>query len=79
VRRQVVGWFDLLATVAARVQDRFGGFGPFTAQEVAALAGLPFLGAETVILLGIPEQALPARSALRKMAVLIRAMEEGDV
>ncbi len=79
VRQQVVGWFDLLASVAARVQDRFGGFGPFTAQEVAALGGLPFLGAETVILLGIPEQALPARSALRKMAVVIRAMEEGDM
>ncbi|GMQ97760.1 MAG: hypothetical protein BMS9Abin17_0262 [Acidimicrobiia bacterium] len=79
VRRQVRGWFDLLASVAERVQHRFGGFGPFTAQEVAALGGLPFLGAEIVILLGIPEEALPARSALRKMSLVIRAMEEGDV
>ncbi len=79
VRQQVRGWFDLLASVAARVQHRFGGFGPFTAQEVAALAGLPFLGAEMVILLGIPEEALPARSALRKVALVIRAMEDRDM
>ncbi|MDK1019614.1 MAG: helix-turn-helix domain-containing protein [Actinomycetota bacterium] len=79
VRGQVRGWFDLLATVVARVQDRFGGIGLFTVQEVAALAGLPFLGAEMVILLGIPEEDLPARSALRKVALVIRSMEEGDV
>lgn len=79
VRQQVRGWFDLLASVAAAVEDRFGGFGPFTAQEVAVLVGLPFLGAETVILLGMPEEALPARSALRKVALVIRAMEEGGV
>ena len=35
--------------------------------EVAALMGLPFLGAESVILLGFPESVLPARSALRKL------------
>jgi hypothetical protein len=79
VQRQVISWFDLLASVAARVQHRFGGFGPFTAQEWAALAGLPFLGAETVILLGIPEEKLPARSALRKVALVIRSMEERDM
>lgn len=78
VRQRVTGWFDLLASVAARVAHRFGGFGPFTEQEVAALAGLPFLGAEMVILLGIPEDSLPARSALRKMALLIRANEERE-
>ncbi len=77
-KKQIRGWFDLLASVAARVENRFGGFGPFTAQEVAALAGLPFFGAEMVILLGMPEEALPARSALRKVALVIRAMEEGD-
>jgi len=78
VQGQVVGWFDLLATVARRVEDRFGGFAPFTADEVAALGGLPFLGAEIVILLGIPEARLPARSALRKLALVIRTMEERE-
>lgn len=79
VRQQVRGWFNLLASVAARVQQRFGGFGPFTTQEMAALAGLPFLGAETVILLGMAEEQLPARSALRKVALVIRSMEEQDM
>ena len=46
---------------------------------MAALAGLPFLGVETVILLGIPEEELPARSALRKVALVIRAMEDRDM
>jgi AcrR family transcriptional regulator len=77
-RRQIRGWFDLLASVAAKVENRFGGFGPFTAQEVAALAGLPFFGAEMVILLGMAEEYLPARSALRKVALVIRSMEERD-
>ena len=40
--------------------------------------GMPFLGAESVILLGFPESELPARSALRKLGAVIRAMEEGS-
>jgi len=79
VRRQVLGWFDLLASVAAKAQQRFGGFALFTGEEVAALAGLAFLGAEAVILLGMPEEQLPARSALRKVALAIRSMEERDM
>jgi hypothetical protein len=50
--------------------------GPFTPAEVGALAGLPFIGAEATILLGIGENELPARSALRKVGSLIRVMEE---
>ena len=34
--------------------------------------GMPFLGAEELILLGIPEATLPIRSALRKIGVLLR-------
>lgn len=75
-QEQIRGWFDLLVSVAARVEHRFGGFGPFAVQEVAALAMLAFFGAEMVILLGMPEKVLPARSALRKVALVIRAMEE---
>ncbi len=46
VSTQVQGWFDLLAEVAQRAAERFGSLGPFTPRELAALAGLPFLGAE---------------------------------
>jgi AcrR family transcriptional regulator len=76
VRRFIGGWFALLADVAERARERLlGGLGPFTAAEVAALMGLPFTGAEAAILLGFTEDELPARSALRKVGDVIRALE----
>jgi AcrR family transcriptional regulator len=71
-------WFDLLTDVARRAAERFGTLGPFTPEEVAALAGLPFLGAETVILLGLDDTAIAARSALRKIGDVLRMLEEGE-
>jgi AcrR family transcriptional regulator len=68
-------WYKLLAEVAEREGHRLGGLGPFTPAEVGALMGLPFLGAESHILLGFPESAIPARSALRKIGVVIRYLE----
>jgi AcrR family transcriptional regulator len=76
VSAQVQGWFDILAEVARRAAKRFGLPGPFTAEELAALAGLPFLGAETVILLGLDESKVAARSGLRKIGELLRALDE---
>jgi AcrR family transcriptional regulator len=76
VGAQVRGWFDLLAQVARRAAVRFD-LGPFTPEEVAALAGLPFLGAEEVILLGLDDNAIAARSALRKVGEVLRSLEEG--
>jgi hypothetical protein len=38
--------------------------------------GTPFLGAEELILLGVPEGSLPIRSALRKVGVLLRQVSE---
>ncbi len=75
VRGYVAGWYRLLRDVAARESERLGGLGPFTPAEVSALMGLPFLGAEAVILLGVTEDELPSRSALRKVGALIRAFE----
>jgi AcrR family transcriptional regulator len=69
-------WYTLLAEVADRVAHRIGGLAPFTAEEVSALMGLPFIGAESVILLGMPESVVPARSALRKVGLVIRMLEE---
>jgi AcrR family transcriptional regulator len=76
VREYMSGWFRLLADVATREAERLGGLGPFTPGEVAALMGLPFVGAEGMILLGFTERQLPARSALRKIGALIRSFEE---
>jgi AcrR family transcriptional regulator len=76
VSTQVQGWFDLLAEVAQRAAERFGSLGPFTPEELAALAGLPFLGAEAVILLGLDESKIAAGPALRKIGELLRMIEE---
>jgi len=77
VRRILQAWFELLADTAAHASERIGGLGPFTPMEIAALAGMPFLGAEAMILLGFEEADLPTRSGLRKVGALIRALEEG--
>jgi len=42
---------------------------------VAALMSTPFLGAEELILLGVTEQTLPMRSALRKVGRLLKNLE----
>jgi AcrR family transcriptional regulator len=76
VREYQGGWFALLTEVAEREAHRLGGLGPFPPAEVAALMGLPFIGAESMILLGFTEDVLPARSALRKIGDLIRLVEE---
>ena len=76
VRGMLGGWFELLAKVAGREGERLNGLGPFTPAEVAALMGLPFMGAESTILLGFSETELPTRSALRKIGVVIRRLEE---
>ena len=78
VRVYMSGWYTLLAEVAEREGHRLGGLGPFTPGEVAAMMGLPFMGAESLILLGVTEKSLPARSALRKVGTIIRALEERE-
>jgi hypothetical protein len=77
VRALVGGWYRVLADAAQREMDRGADFGEFTADEVAALMGTPFLGAEELILLGIDDATLPVRSALRKVGTLLRGMSGG--
>ncbi len=78
VRKMMRGWFDLLAETATKAAERIGGLGPFEPAEVALLAGTPFLGIETMVLLGFDENDFPYRSALRKVGELLRALEEGS-
>jgi AcrR family transcriptional regulator len=76
VREVSLSWYRVLADVARREQERGVDLGGFTPDEVAALMGTPFLGAEELILLGVTESTLPMRSALRKVGVLLRRISE---
>jgi AcrR family transcriptional regulator len=78
VRSLLQAWYDLLTDVAGQVEARLGGFGPLDAAEIAALVGDAFLGAETMVLLGVSERQVPHRSALRKVGEWIRQLEEPD-
>lgn len=77
VRKSLTGWFDLLTSVAAQAMDR-GLRSPFTPRELAVLAGTPFLGVESLVLLGFEEEELPMRSALRKVGEVIKVLEEAN-
>ena len=80
VRDMIGGWYELLADVARREAERGTNLSPFTPEEVGALMGLPFVGAEEMILLGLSEKVLPARSALRKVGELLRRItDQGGV
>lgn len=75
VRANLRGWMELLADTA-RAAAGDVDFGPLTPDEVAVLAGAPFLGVEALILLGFDEGDLPMRSALRKVGEILRSLEE---
>jgi len=75
VRDLLAGWFRLLGNVARLRSREIGGLGPFTPEETGALMALPFMGAESMILLGFSEAELPARSALRKFGAVLRELE----
>ena len=70
------GWNRLLVEVATEATERFGGLGPFSPQEIAALTACCFMGAESLILLGIDRHQAPIRAALRRVGTLIRQYEE---
>ncbi|HSJ84999.1 MAG TPA: TetR/AcrR family transcriptional regulator [Acidimicrobiia bacterium] len=75
VKTMLHNWYLLLGEVAERAADRIGGLGPFTSAEAGFVAGSPFLGAEAMILLGITEEEVPIRSALRKFGEVLRRLE----
>jgi AcrR family transcriptional regulator len=78
VRELVGGWFSLLNGVAREAEQRHGRLGPFTPDEVGTLVGAAFIGAEALLLLGFDRDVLPIRSALRRIGVVIRQLEEAQ-
>jgi AcrR family transcriptional regulator len=77
VRELLGGWFTLLAEAAREAERRHGPLGPFTADEVATLVTTSFIGSEALLLLGFDRQLMPIRAALRRVGLVIRALEEG--
>ena len=75
VRAGANGWIDLLVEVARRAEREFGGLGPFSPEEVGALVGNAFMGAESLYLLGLEKKGSPVRAALRRIGDLIRIAE----
>jgi AcrR family transcriptional regulator len=78
VRELLSGWFVLLTEVAREAEQRYGPLGPVTAEELAMLVGTAFIGSEALLLLGFERPVMPIRSALRRVGVLIRELEEGS-
>ena len=77
VAQQVLGllqrWQALLEEVVRGAQTPLG---PLTAEEIAALVGMSFMGGEAMILLGDPAWTRRTRTALRSLGTLIRHIEE---
>jgi AcrR family transcriptional regulator len=78
VRELVGGWFALLTEVSREAEQRHGPLGPFPTDEIGALVGSAFIGAEALLLLGFDRKVLPIRSALRRFSVVIRQLGEGE-
>jgi AcrR family transcriptional regulator len=75
IRAGITGWLDLITVLARRAERDFGGLGPFSAEEVAALIANAFIGAESHYLLGLEKKGVPVRQALRRFGDLIRIAE----
>ncbi len=76
IRGAIKGWTIMLTDVARRAEERFGGFGPLTPEDVTGLVSSVFLGAEVNILAGHENPDLPVRRALRLFGALIRQFED---
>jgi len=70
------GWNEVLTGLADEAYEAGLDFGSLRVKDVVALASCAFLGAETMILLGLEDQRTPLRQALRRVGTLIKRLEE---
>jgi AcrR family transcriptional regulator len=69
-------WFGLLTRVLEDVEGSLPALAPFSAQDLATLVGLAFLGAESLLLLDDARWSQQVRPALRRVGDLIRLAEQ---
>ncbi|WP_213289458.1 TetR/AcrR family transcriptional regulator [Bradyrhizobium sp. sGM-13] len=75
IRAGLMGWIDLIVGVARRTERMIGPLGPFSAEEVGAIAACSFIGGESLFLLGLEKKGSPIRASLRRVGDLIRIAE----
>jgi AcrR family transcriptional regulator len=76
VRESLSGWVGLVTEVTRKFARKVDGFGPLSAEDVAALVSNAFIGAESLVLAGIEQKGFPLREALRRVGALIRMLEQ---
>jgi hypothetical protein len=72
-----MGWIELITKLTQEAQDCHGSFAPFTPEDISALVVAAFTGAEANLLLGLEDQGIPIRRALRRFCDVIRMFEQG--
>lgn len=77
VRNGTMGWIELISKLAQEAQDCYGSFAPFAPEDISALIVTAFTGAEANLLLGLEDQGIPIRRALRRFCDVIRMFEQG--
>jgi hypothetical protein len=75
VRDSQQAWIRLVIEVTRRFEQKAGGFGPLSAEDVGALVSNAFIGAENLVLTGIEAPGIPLRESLRRIGALIRTLE----
>ncbi|MGJ8571614.1 MAG: TetR/AcrR family transcriptional regulator [Hoeflea sp.] len=71
-------WRKLHLDLAREFQAKHGSLGPFEAEDLAALVGPVFIGAEAYILLGFEAPEMPVRRALRRLGRVIAYFEDQE-
>lgn len=76
VIRETLGqWRKMHIALARDYCARHGTLGVFEAEDIAALVGTVFIGAEAYIMLGYDEREVPIRRALRRLGHVIAQLE----
>lgn len=71
------GWNEVLNGLATEAQEAGLDFGSLTVVDVVALTSAAFLGAESMILLGLEDEGIPLRRALRQIGLVVKGLEKG--
>jgi AcrR family transcriptional regulator len=76
IRAGLMGWIELIVGVARKAEQQTpGALGPFSPEEVGAIAANSFIGGESLYLLGLEKRGSPVRQVLRRVGDLIRITE----